>query len=149
MEAISREGYLAFAGLKKTAELQPIYKQYERILGEEALELTLEMFRSERENSEEKRSAQNLLEWEIESQASKPLAELDEREIEWENSAVIRSPDGRVIQSRRAIGSRTPRSQNARLAWTAPEPAFREGAAPSDSRGSSARGYMSHGGGRD
>ena len=31
MEAISRESYLAFAGLKKTAELQPIYKEYERI----------------------------------------------------------------------------------------------------------------------
>ena len=76
MEAISRESYLAFAGHKKTAELQRIYQQYEGILGEEALELTLEMFRSGRENSDEKRSAQNLLEWEIESQASKPLAEL-------------------------------------------------------------------------
>jgi hypothetical protein len=117
MEAISRESYLAFAGLKKTAELQRIYKQYERILGEEALELTLEMFRSGSENSEEKRSAQNLLEWEIESQASKPLAELDEREIEWESSAVIRSPDGRVIQYQAApieIANTTDR--NARLA---------------------------------
>ena len=98
MEAISRESYLAFAGLKRTAELQPIYKQYERILGPEALELTLEAFRGAPEKSVDKRSAQNLLEWEIESQASKPLAELDEREIEWENSAVVRSPDGRVIQ---------------------------------------------------
>ena len=42
MEAISRESYLAFAGLKKTAELQPIYKKYERILGPDALELTLD-----------------------------------------------------------------------------------------------------------
>jgi peptidase M3-like protein len=98
MEAISRESYLAFAGLKKTAELQPIYKQYERILGPEALDLTLEAFHDAAEKSEDKRSAQILLEWEIESQASKPLAELDEREIEWENSAVIRSPDGRVVQ---------------------------------------------------
>ncbi|HKC79576.1 MAG TPA: hypothetical protein VKB91_00165 [Gemmatimonadaceae bacterium] len=98
MEAISRESYLAFAGLKKTAELQPIYKQYERILGPEALELTLDAFRDARDGSDDKRSAQSLLEWEIESQASKPLAELDEREIEWENSAVIRSPDGRVVQ---------------------------------------------------
>jgi len=98
MEAISRESYLAFAGLKKTAELQPIYRQYERILGPDALELTLEAFRAAPEKGDEKRSAQSLLEWEIESQASKPLAELDEREIEWENSAVVRSPDGRVIQ---------------------------------------------------
>jgi hypothetical protein len=98
MEAISREGYLALAGHKKTAEFQPIYKQFEGILGAEALELTLEMFRSAREGSDDKRSAQWLLEWEIESQASKPLAALDEREIAWENSAVVRSPDGRVIQ---------------------------------------------------
>ena len=98
MEAISREGYLALAGHKKTAEYQPIYKQYEGILGEEALELTLEMFRSSPAGSDDKRSAQSLLEWEIESQASKPLAALDEREIEWENAAVIQSPDGRVIQ---------------------------------------------------
>jgi hypothetical protein len=98
MEAISREGYLALAGHKKTAEFQPIYQQYERILGTDALELTLEAFRSSPEGSDDKRSAQWLLEWEIETQASKPLAALDEREIEWENSAVIRSPDGRVIQ---------------------------------------------------
>jgi hypothetical protein len=98
MEAISREGYLAMAGHKMTAEFQPIYEQYAGILGPEALELTLEMFRSAPDLSDDKRSAQWLLEWEIESQASKPLAPLDEREIAWENSAVIRSPDGRVIQ---------------------------------------------------
>jgi hypothetical protein len=98
MEAISREGYLALAGHKKTAEYQPIYQQYERILGADALELTLEAFRSAPEGSDDKRSARLLLEWEIESQASKPLAALDEREIAWENSAIIRSPDGRVIQ---------------------------------------------------
>ena len=57
--------------------------------------------------SDEKRSARSLLEWEIESQASKPLADLDEREIEWENSAVVRSPDGRVIQYQ-AVPSRSP-----------------------------------------
>jgi hypothetical protein len=98
MEAISREGYLALAGHKKTAEFQPIYQQYDGILGADALELTLDMFRSAPEGSDDKRSARWLLEWEIESQASKPLAALDEREIEWENAAVIRSPDGRVIQ---------------------------------------------------
>jgi len=98
MEAISREGYLAFAGHKKTAEFQPIYDQYEGILGDEALELTLDMFRSSAEQSDDKRSARSLLEWEIESQASKSLASLDEREIAWENSAIIRSADGRMIQ---------------------------------------------------
>jgi hypothetical protein len=98
MEAISRESYLAYAGLKKTAELQPIYDQYDRILGDEALELTLDAFRSAEDKTDDKRSAQSLLEWEIESQAAKPLAALDEREIAWENTAVVRSPDGRTIQ---------------------------------------------------
>jgi len=98
MEAISREGYLAYSGHKHTAELQPIYRKYERVLGRDALELTLEAFTSSGEASEERRSARYLLEWEIETQAAKPLAALDEREIEWENSAVVRSPDGRVIQ---------------------------------------------------
>ena len=98
METISRESYLAYAGLKKTAELQPIYEKYGDILGEEALDLTLDAFRSAAEDTDDRRSAQALLEWEIETQAAKPLAALDEREIEWENSAIIHSPDGRVIQ---------------------------------------------------
>jgi hypothetical protein len=98
MEAISREGYLAYSGHKQSAELQPIYKQYERVLDRDALALTLDAFTNTPEASEEHRSAQYLLEWEIESQASRPLAPLDEREIAWENSAVVRSADGRVIQ---------------------------------------------------
>jgi hypothetical protein len=98
MEKISLETYLAYAGLKPTAELQPIYKEYEDVLGEEALDLTLDAFRSSSENTDDRRSAQTLLDWEIESQAAKPLAALDEREIKWENSAIIHSPDGRVIQ---------------------------------------------------
>jgi hypothetical protein len=98
MEKISLETYLAYAGLKSTAELQPIYDEYQDVLGEEALDLTLDAFRSSSDNTDDRRSAQALLDWEIESQAAKPLAALDEREIEWENSAIIHSPDGRVIQ---------------------------------------------------
>ena len=98
MEEISREGYLAYSGHKQTAELQPIYTKYERVMDRDALELTVEAFESAREGSEEKRSARYLLEWEIETQAAKPLAALDEREIEWENSAFVRTPDGHVIQ---------------------------------------------------
>jgi hypothetical protein len=120
MEAISREGYLAMAGHKKTAEFQSIYEQYQGILGTDALELTLEMFRSAPERSDDKRSAQWLLEWEIESQASRPLAALDEREIAWENSAVIRSADGRVIQYQAApIEIANTRDRKARLALDA------------------------------
>ena len=120
MEAISRESYLAYAGHKKTAELQPIYQQYDRVLSLEAFELTLDAFRSARDGSEEKRSAQLLLEWEIESQAAKPLAELDEREIAWENTAVVRSPDGRVVQYQAApIEIANTRDRRSRLALDA------------------------------
>ena len=120
MEAISRESYLAYAGHKKTADLQPIYKQYDRALSTEALELTLDAFRSARDHTDDKRSAQSLLEWEIESQAAKPLAALDEREIAWENSAVIHSPDGRVVQYQAApIEIANTRDRAARLALDA------------------------------
>jgi len=120
MEAISRESYLAYAGHKKTADLQPIYKQYDRALSIEALELTLDAFRSARDHTDEKRSAQSLLEWEIESQAAKPLAALDEREIAWENSAVVHSPDGRVVQYQAApIEIANTRDRAARLALDA------------------------------
>jgi Peptidase family M3 len=120
MEAISREGYLALAGHKKSAEFQPIYSRYESILGTEALELTLDAFRAASDDTDEKRSARWLLEWEIESQASKPLAELDEREIAWENAAVIRSPDGRTIQYQAApIEIANTRDRKLRLALDA------------------------------
>lgn len=117
MEAISREGYLASAGHKKTAELQPIYAKYAEVLGRDALALTLDAFKSASKGSDDERSARYLLEWEIESQAAKPLAELDEREIAWENTAVIRTPDGRVLQYQAApIQIANTRSRPERLA---------------------------------
>jgi hypothetical protein len=39
-----------------------------------------------------------LLEWQLESQASRSLAALDEREIAWESSAFIEMPDGARVQ---------------------------------------------------
>ncbi len=120
MEAISREGYLAYSGHKQSAELQPIYAKYEKIFTRDALELTLDAFTTAAPNSEDRRSARSLLEWEIESQASKPLAALDEREIEWENSAVVRSADGRVVSYQAApIEIANTRDRQARLALDA------------------------------
>src|SRR5205823_4801671 len=89
----------------------------DRVLSSEGLELTLDGFRSAPDGSEEKRSAQLLLEWEIESQAAKPLAALDEREIAWENTAVVRSSDGRVVQYQAApIEIANTRDRQSRLA---------------------------------
>jgi hypothetical protein len=98
MQEISREYYLAHSGNKATAELQPIYARHASVLGEDAFHLTLEAFRGASEGSEEQRSARLLLEWQAESQSSRQLATLDEREIAWESSAVVRVGDGRALQ---------------------------------------------------
>ncbi|HVD59613.1 MAG TPA: hypothetical protein VNC11_01990, partial [Gemmatimonadaceae bacterium] len=97
-EEISREGYLAHSGHKSSAEFKPIYDRYADVLGEEALELTLNAFKESAKDSEEHRSAGLLLEWQLESQASRSLADLDEKEIAWESSAVITTADGERIQ---------------------------------------------------
>ncbi|MFL5577946.1 MAG: hypothetical protein ACJ79S_18485 [Gemmatimonadaceae bacterium] len=102
MEAVSREYHQAHAGFKATAELQPIYERYRAVLGRDALELALELFRSAPAGSEERRSARTLLEWQVESQASRVVAALDEREIAWEGSAAIRLGDGREVPYARA-----------------------------------------------
>lgn len=101
-EEISREGYLAHAGHKATADLQPIYDRHSQVLGEGALELTLDLFRSAAESSEERRSAGYLLEWQIESQAARAVVELDEREVAWENARVIDVAGARRIPYQRA-----------------------------------------------
>lgn len=97
-EEISREGYLAHSGLKSSGEFKPIYDRYAHVLGAEALELTLNAFKSAGKGSEEHRSAALLLEWQLESQASRSHAALDEKEIAWENSAVITTVDGERVQ---------------------------------------------------
>ncbi|MEO5902787.1 MAG: hypothetical protein ABIQ55_02125 [Gemmatimonadaceae bacterium] len=97
-EEISLEGYLAHSGNKASAEFKPIYDRYAHVLGVDALALTLDAFKNTAKGSEEHRSAALLLEWQIESQASRSLAELDEREIAWESSAVITTADGEQIQ---------------------------------------------------
>lgn len=97
-EEISLEGYLAHSGHKSSAEFKPIYDRYAQVLGEEALELTLDAFNSSEKGTEDHRSAALLLEWQLESQASRSLADLDEREIAWESSAVITTAGGEQIQ---------------------------------------------------
>ena len=96
-EDISRESYLAHSGHKASADFKPIYDKYANVLGDEALGLTLDLFKDSAKGTEEHRSAALLLEWQLESQASRSLAELDEREIEWERNAVITTPDGQQV----------------------------------------------------
>ncbi len=101
-EEISREYYLAAAGLKPTAELQPIYEKYSAIMSPETLAMTLESFREATPGTEEQRQARILLEWLAGLQSGRQLAPLEEREIAWEASAMISLPDGSQLQFERS-----------------------------------------------
>jgi hypothetical protein len=102
MTEVSREYYLAHAGLKPGAELRPIYDRHASVLGEESLALVLETFRGAPAGSEDWRSARLLAEWQAESQSARQLAAHEEREIAWEGAAMVRLPDGREIPYQRA-----------------------------------------------
>jgi hypothetical protein len=97
MQEISREYYEAHAGLKPSAELRQIYERHAAILGRDALEMVLEELRGAAQGSEEHRSARLMADWLADSQSARELAPLDERQIEWEASAVVRLADGREI----------------------------------------------------
>jgi hypothetical protein len=117
MEALSREQYLALSGHKPNAELRPIYDRFAHVLGPGALELTSDAFRSAQPGSDEWRSARALLDWQVESHASRELAELDEQLIAWEATSVIRLPDGREVPYQRAaVDMATETNRNERLA---------------------------------
>ena len=73
-EEISRESYLAHSGHKRAAEFKPIYDRYAHVLGKEALDLTMDLFKNSAVGTDEHRSASLLLEWQLESQASRSLA---------------------------------------------------------------------------
>jgi hypothetical protein len=118
MTEISREYYLAHSGQKPTAELQPIYAKYESVLGPESLALTLDAFRRAAEGSEERRGARLLVDWQAESQSARQLAGLDEREIDWEGSAIVNVADGRNIEYQAAaieISNATDRAERLRI----------------------------------
>ena len=101
MEELSREYYLAHSGQKASAELQPVYEKYAAILGSDALTMVLELFRGANVGSEEQRGLRLLADWLTESQSARALAPLDEREISWEGSAIVRLTDGRQIEYQR------------------------------------------------
>ena len=117
-QELSREYYLSQAGLKATAELQQIYAEYSDILGPDALAMVREVFLAAAEGSEERRGARVLLDWLVDAQAQRSLADLDEREIAWENAAVLTLDDGRQLPYQRAaidIGNTDDRSERLRI----------------------------------
>ncbi|MEO5568821.1 MAG: hypothetical protein ABIR92_10025 [Gemmatimonadaceae bacterium] len=101
MEEISREYYLAGAGLKPTADLQSIYERHKAVTGSDALGFVREQLLQASPGSEEHRQARMLLEWLAEMQSSRALAGLEEREIAWEGSAIAQLDDGRQMEYQR------------------------------------------------
>src|SRR5438067_11890965 len=89
VEELTREYYLATAGHKPTADLQPIYKRHSAILGRDALDMMLETFRAAAAGTEEHRQTRILVDWLVDSQIGRELASLEEREIAWESTAVL------------------------------------------------------------
>lgn len=117
MESISREYWLAHAGFKATAELGEIYGEYADTLGREALEFTLDLFQGA-SGEDAKRSARQLLEWQVESQSGREVAELEEREIAWESAAVVRVAEDREIPYARVaieIANTTDRAERLKI----------------------------------
>jgi hypothetical protein len=102
LEDVSREYHAAHAGLKATADLQPIYEKHREAYGDESYALARGLFQESADGSDERRSARMLLEWLIESRVGRELVTLEEREIAWESSAVIQLADGSVEPYQRA-----------------------------------------------
>jgi hypothetical protein len=95
-EDVSLEGYLAYSGQKQEPAFQAVYEQYADVLDTATLRFCIDQF-NQAADDEARRAAQMMLEWQIESQAGRQLAALDEREVALENSAVVQLDDGREI----------------------------------------------------
>ncbi len=92
LEEISAEYHAAYAGHKRTAELQPLYARHRAAFGDEAVAAALDLLRDP--SPETQRSARALVDWLLESRVGRELAPVEEREIAWENDAIVRLPDG-------------------------------------------------------
>src|SRR5215472_7511075 len=101
MEEVSREFYLAHAGLKPNAELVPIYARHAAVVSDDALALARDAYRGAAEPSEAHRQARILLDLVVDTRAQRALAPIEEREIAWESTAMVRLADGRAIPYQR------------------------------------------------
>jgi hypothetical protein len=81
---------------------QHISARHADIPAGDALDMVLAARRAPAPGSEEQRSARLLADWLADSQSARELAPLDERQIAWEASAVVRLADGREIPFERA-----------------------------------------------
>ena len=93
MEELSREYYLAHAGLQgDRPSCSRSTRASRHVLGPDALELDARDVPSQRPRAATSGARRALLlDWQVESQSARELAALDEREIAWEGDAVVRT----------------------------------------------------------
>ena len=101
MEEISREYYLALAGLKGAPELTPILKKYAHLSSPDAIALAREGLESAR-NGAERDQMRALLEWIVDKTVRDQLAGVEEKVMAWEGSAMVKLPTGEAVQFERA-----------------------------------------------
>lgn len=112
MEELSRAMWMIGAGYATEIDLRRIYAKHAAALSDESLAAAREAWRDSALGSEAHRSARMLLDWQLEAHAARATADLEERELTWEASAVITLPDGNRVGYQRAaieIGNATDR----------------------------------------
>ncbi|MFL5563379.1 MAG: hypothetical protein ACJ79K_18080 [Gemmatimonadaceae bacterium] len=102
MRELSRAQWMVGAGYASDIDIRGIQAKHAAALSDDSLAAAREAYRDAAPGSEEQRSARSLLDWQLEAQASRVTAELEERELAWESSAVVALDDGRRIPYQRA-----------------------------------------------
>ena len=102
MEELSRAMWMIGAGYARDVDLRGIYARHAAALSDDSLAAALEAWRNSAPATEEHRSARLLLDWQLEARAARGTADLEERELGWEASAIITLADGRRVPYQRA-----------------------------------------------
>ena len=103
MQELARAQWMVGAGHTSDIDLRGIYARHAAALSLDSLDAAREAYRAAPAGSEEQRSARSLLDWQVEAHASRATAELEERELAWEATAVITLADGRRLPYQRAM----------------------------------------------
>ncbi len=101
LQALAREEYEVYSGLKPAPFFQEIYARHSVVFSDDALNAAREAWQGAAQGTDELRAARALLEWVVATRASRALAELDERQLAWEARAEARTSDGRTVPFQR------------------------------------------------
>jgi hypothetical protein len=102
MEELSRAMWMIGAGYATEIDLRGVYAKHAAALSDDSLAAAREAWRESAPGTEAHRSARLLLDWQLEARAARATADLEERELGWEVSAVITLADGNRVPYQRA-----------------------------------------------